>query len=109
MESPQISWVPVLGYLLVGLPVLMALLVGIVVSARAYRVNPNRQRAIGLVGFAVFFLTRVVAIVGIGVLPQLRSVVTPFMLQSLYFAVDLFTAIGLVCIIYSYWELSRGR
>jgi hypothetical protein len=103
----QISWIPVLSYLVVYSPILAVLLAGIVVSGRAYGVKPSRPRAIGLIGFVMFLLMRVVSAVGTGILSQLRPTVTPGMLRAFYLAVELLTAGGMAGIVYAYRELSR--
>lgn len=103
---------PMFGYLLIYSPVIIVLFIGTVVSTLVYRANPSRPRAIGIAGFAISILVRVVAAIGMGLLPQLGLFVNPLALRGFfrgfYFTIEICIAVSLACIIYAYWKLSRG-
>lgn len=99
---------PVFNYLLIYSPVIIVLFIGTVVSTLVYQANPSRPRAIGIAGFAISILVRVVAAIGMGLLPQLGFFVSPLALRGFYFTIEICIAVSLACIIYAYWKLSRG-
>ncbi len=87
------------GYYL-GLAVLF---VGTAVSALAYRGKPSRPLLVGLVGFAIATLARllyVLLLLNLAPLPAVRD---------LYTSLTIAGAVGLACVVYAYWKLASAR
>jgi len=107
-RNKGMNWVPVLSSLLIYSPVLIASFVGVVIGALIYVKQPGRPQRIGLIGFVLLAMAKIAAFVGTGVLsqfPRLFIKVRPFY----FIGIEFLAGIGLICVVYSFWILARGK
>ena len=74
-------------------------IVGTVLAVSAYRVRPYSAQQLGVIGFTIYTLARLIAAAGYLVRPRWAS-------PDLYGGLNLVTALGLACIVYAYWKVA---
>lgn len=83
------------GYLL-GAAVAIA---GTALAVSAYRLRPGPAQRLGVIGFALYTLARLVATLGYLLMPGVAS-------PDLYLVLNLVAALGLACVVYAYWKIA---